>query len=117
MGAPVCNINPKNPIPASKAPGLPSIPIATDLPSLIAAVNALRQLLLQLLGQIPASSNTITVKPSNFIEAPNSRVTVQNTIYDPNDPTNETYVTVNQITHLEFIDPISGQTIVWSQSS
>ena len=58
MGAPVCNINPKNPAPISLAPALPSIPVATDLPSLIAAVNALRQLTIQYFNQVPGNSNT-----------------------------------------------------------
>jgi len=132
MGAPVCNINPKNPPPQSKAPALPSIPIATDLPSLIAAVNTLRQWVIQFTNQGQGGSGGPNnqnrgggTSPggggsggnlSNFTEVPNSRQTTTTRIYDPNDPTNQTYVDVKQITVLNFANK-TGQTIVWSQGS
>ena len=142
MGAPVCNINTKNPAPISLAPALPSIPVATDLQSLIAAVNALRQLTIQYFNQVPGNSNTgfngTPGQPGtigapgapgtvggggggfspvgSFAETPGSRTTVTTRIYDPNDPTNETYVDVKQITGLTFANK-TGQTIVWSQGS
>ena len=135
MGAPVCNISPKNPAPISLAPALPSIPVATDLASLIAAVNALRQLTIQYFNQVPSNSDTGVNNPGpigapgapgavgggggfspvgSFAETPGSRTTVTTRIYDPNDPTNETYVDVNQITGLTFANK-TGQTIKWSQ--
>ena len=135
MGAPVCNINPKNPPPQSLAPALPSIPVATDLQSLIAAVNALRQLTIQYFNQVPGNSNTgfngtpgQPGKPGtpgggggfsaigNFAEDVPARTVVTTRIYDPNDPTNETYVDVEQITGLKFANR-TGQTILWSQGS
>ena len=123
MGAPVCNINPKNPPPQSKAPALPSIPVATDLQSLIAAVNALRQLTIQYFNQITPSNPLNPVNPANpspgvgdFTEDVPARTTVTTRIYDPNDPTNETYVDVEQITGLKFANQ-TGQTILWSQGS
>ena len=135
MGAPVCNINPKNPPPQSKAPALPSIPVATDLQSLIAAVNALRQLTIQYFNQVPGNSNTgfngTPGQPGepgtpgggggfsaigNFAEDVPARTVVTTRIYDPNDPTNETYIDVQQITGLRFANR-TGQTINWSQGS
>ena len=122
MGAPVCNINPKNPAPISLAPALPSIPVATDLASLIAAVNALRQLTIQYFNQVPSNSDTVVNNGGgfspvgSFTETPGSRTTVTTRIYDPNDPTNETYVDVEQITGLTFANK-TGQTIIWSQGS
>ena len=123
MGAPVCNINPKNPPPQSKAPALPSIPVATDLQSLIAAVNALRQLTIQYFNQITPSNPLNPVNPANpspgvgdFTEDVPARTTVTTRIYDPNDPTNETYIDVQQITGLKFANK-TGQTINWSQGS
>ena len=135
MGAPVCNISPKNPPPQSKAPALPSIPVATDLQSLIAAVNALRQLTIQYFNQVPGNSNTgfngTPGQPGepgtpgggggfsaigNFAEDVPARTVVTTRIYDPNDPTNETYVDVEQITGLKFANQ-TGQTILWSQGS
>ena len=133
MGAPVCNINPKNPPPQSLAPTLPSIPIATDVPSLIAAVNALRQWIIQYTNQGQGGSGGPnnqnqgggTTPPggrgggtpgnlSNFAEVPNSRQTTTTRIYDPNDPTNQTYVDVKQITALDFANK-AGQTVKWKQ--
>ena len=131
MGAPVCNINPKNPIPPqSLAPTLPSIPIATDLPSLIAAVNALRQWVIQYTNQgqggsggrnnqnkgggISPGSGGSNGNLSNFTEVPNSRQTTTTRIYDPNDPTNQTYVDVKQITAFNFANK-AGQTVKWKQ--
>ena len=119
MGAPVCNINTKNPPPQSKAPALPSIPVATDLQSSIAAVNALRQLTIQYFNQVPPSTNTNTTNQpilADFTEIPAARVVTTTNIYDPNDPTGETFVTVAQITGLKFANK-TGQTIVWSQGS
>ena len=109
--------------------------MATDLASLIAAVNALRQLTIQYFNQVPGNSNTgfngTPGQPGapgavgggggfspvgSFAETPGSRTTVTTRIYDPNDPTNETYVDVNQITGLTFANK-TGQTIKWSQGS
>src|ERR1039457_3616643 len=106
MGAPVCNINPASPPPSSKAPALPSIPPASDLASVIAAVNALRQLVIQYFNQSPpggGSNITYITNPQtpgnpnnpgpggpggggNFAEVPSGRVTTTTRIYDPNDP-------------------------------
>ncbi len=133
MGAPICNINTKNPPPQSKAPALTSIPVATDLQSLIAAVNALRQLTIQYFNQITPSNPLNPVNPANpqapqspsfpgfpgvgdFSEDVPARTTVTTRIYDPNDPTNETYIDVQQITGLKFANR-TGQTINWSQGS
>ena len=135
MGAPVCNINPKNPPPQSLAPTLPSIPIAIDLPSVIAAVNNIRQWIIQYTNQGQGGSGGPNnqnkgggTNPgggggggggtpgqlSNFQEVPNSRQTTTTRIYDPNDPTQQTYVDVKQITALGFANK-AGQTVTWKQ--
>ena len=131
MGAPVCNISPKNPPPQSLAPVLPSIPVANDLASALAALNAIRQWILQFtnLAPIPPAPNVGPggfVQPSpttvniiggrvgNFAEVPTARVVETTRIYDPNDPTKQTYVDVNQIVGLEFANG-TGQTIRWTQ--
>ena len=115
MGAPVCNINPKSPPPSSRAPALPSIPPANDLPSLITAVNALRQWVIQYGNLVPPSINIPVPSLTDFVEDPAGRVTTETNIYDPNDPSNETYITVSQITGLTFVNG-TGQTIVWNQN-
>ena len=131
MGAPVCNINPKNPPPQSLAPVLPSIPVANDLASALAALNAIRQWILQFTNPAPIppapnvgpggfvqpSPTTVNVSGGgvgNFSEVPKARVVETTRIYDPNDPTQQTYVDVNQIVGLEFANG-TGQTIRWTQ--
>ena len=130
MGAPVCNINPKSPIPASRAPALPSIPLANDLASALAAINALRQWVIQYINTIPNTgggnttfitnptnpNNQPSISPSSFVEVPSARVVVTTRIYDPNDPTQGTYIDVKQITGLRFANK-TGQVINWSQGS
>jgi len=140
MGAPTCNINPKNPPPQSKAPALPAIPIATDLVTALAAINALRQLTIQYFNQLPSPGNTTfvlnpnpntptgpvvrgpgspgypAVSGGNFAEVTASRVVTTTRIYDPNDPTQQTYVDVAQITGLQFANK-AGQVINWSQGA
>ena len=138
MGAPVCNINPASPPPSSRAPALPSIPLATDLTSAIAAVNALRQLVIQYFNQtgggsqtagprgavgVPGTAGTPGVPGGskgdatvgNFEEVPTGRITTTTRIYDLNDPTQQTYIDVEQITGLQFANK-TGQTIVWNQN-
>ena len=131
MGAPVCNINPKNPPPQSVAPVLPSIPLANDLASALAALNAIRQWILQFTNPAPVAPapnvgpggfvlpSPLTVNVSgggvgNFSEIPTARVMETTRIYDSNDPTQQTYVDVNQIVGLEFANG-TGQTIRWTQ--
>lgn len=139
MGAPVCNINPKNPVPTSLTPNLPAIPLATnDLASIVAALNAIRQWIQQFSNSIPQSNVNFNFNPDNpgninnyyqngggggpnpgaagdFSEVTASRVTTDQQIYDPNDPTGQTYVTVSQITGLKFTNKL-GQTVVWQQT-
>ncbi len=134
MGAPVCNINPKNPVPTSLTPNLPAIPLATnDLASIVAALNAIRQWIQQFSNSIPQSNVNFNFNPDNpgntnnyynngggsaagdFSEVTASRVTTDQQIYDPNDPTGQTYVTVSQITGLKFTNKL-GQTVVWKQT-
>ena len=132
MGAPVCNINPKSPIPQSVAPALPAIPVAIDLATAIAALNAIRQWIIQYTnagqggagGQnnqgggggttpiTPGSGNS--ANNSNFSENPSKRVTKTQRIYDPNDPSQQTYIDVDQIVGLQFSNK-AGNTIKWSQ--
>ena len=134
MGAPVCNINPKSPVPASKAPALPSIPVATDLATALAAINALRQWIIQFTSPLTTNPGPTTgpggfQQPSpttvnvpgggavgNFSENTTKRVITTTRIYDPNDPTKQTYIDVQQITGLQFVNK-SGQTIVWAQGT
>lgn len=118
--APVCRITPVKPYAPPNAAMATSIPIASDLASAIQAINALRQLLQVIMNQLPSNNTTppgggFSSSPSkgnaNFNEI--SRVTSQVKIVDPTNPAN--YVVVNQITALNFLDKVSGQTWQWKQ--
>lgn len=124
MTAPVCKINPAAE-PILPRPITPmAIPIATDLQSLIQAVNAMRQILLNLNipsnntgtnggGFIANNPNGNPNKQANFQEVVQKRVTQKIRVFNANDKTQ--YVDVQQITGLTFVDPANGQTINWSQ--
>lgn len=117
MGAPVCNINVSRLSGAKKTPSVPSIPIASnDLASLAAAVNAMRQVIINLLGQQAqppggGPGSPVSIKPSSF------RVTNQNiqtvNVYDPND--SSVFVTIRQVVGLTLENPTTGETWEWTQ--
>lgn len=115
MSAPVCNINPANPPPQSKAPQLPSIPLATTDPlSLQNTVNQIRQWIIQYSNQI---SSTATPKPppvANFVVTGQNTVTTR--IYANNDPSSGIYIDVDQIVGVNWENPVTGQTISWKQT-
>lgn len=124
MGAPVCVIQPTEPIQVPKGQQLPPIPIATNLLSAIQAINAMRQLIIVMLGQIspngqptPGGGFSSNLPPdpkkANFKEVRAARQTTTMRIYDPTNRNN--YVDVQQITGLTFIDPLTSQTINWQQ--
>lgn len=140
MGAPVCNV-PTGPT-ISDQPDLskfPPIPQATDLGSLIVAVNAIRQILMQLTGQTPIGGDnnarqfglsggaTSQVRsggggagrgnsrtPANrFVEIRPLRVTEKVKIYNPDD--HDQYITVLRTNSVTWLDRLTGQTIGWSR--
>lgn len=122
--APICNITPPAPPSVTPVTGLPAIPVATDLGSLIAAVNAIRQVLNQMNHVIPTviEGFSNTTKPqkknpkpqtANFQEVTTKRVTKTVKVSNPQDPTQ--YVMVKQITGLTFQNSQTKETITWSQ--
>src|SRR4029077_10642970 len=120
--APVCNITPQPPIAEPVAPELPTIPVATDLPSALAAINAMRQIIHALTNQLSennsGSGKTIITglkpppkkKHANFTEIVAKRTTDEVVVTDPNSSAS---VTVKRITGLTFVNPVSKQTWVW----
>ena len=126
--APVCNVNPPSPAPSGNPPALPAIPVANDLASVIQAVNAIRQWINSYQKPKVVISGFTTTNPNNpnqpsnsgssnpqnnFTEVRAKRITSQVKVVNPNDSSQ--YVTVNQITGLTFQDPVTGQTVTWSQ--
>lgn len=138
----VCNLNPQkisfNP---TTAP-LPAVPIATDLQSAIAAINALRQQMLNVLSLIPTTgvggpnpfnvnfniqnpgsgsgsgnnNNQNQQKNANFVEQTNLRVTktVKVPIVDQGG-NNVGTAEIALITGLTFKDKVTGQVLNYQQ--
>ncbi len=93
------------------APPVPSVPAAVDLPSALAAINALRHIVQVLQSQInPSSQNPTASNPADFFEK--NRITKKFRIYNPTDSSQ--YVDVAQIVSLTFENAL-GQKIVWTQ--
>ena len=122
MGAPVCQIGPLVPNPSAPEVLVPSIPIATAS-NLVEVVNAIGQWINQQMGNTGnqhkgdqtfyGGFKTKSTDPSR-----NTFKVVKQTIqpikvYDPNDPTKQTYVTVNQVTGLTMYNPTSKETWLW----
>jgi len=124
MGAPVCQISPVSPPLSAPNVLTPSIPIATS-DNLVTAVNAIRAVLLAQTNQnaspAPPPANVggggapAAAPQSQFIVA--RQVTQQVKVYDPNDPTHQTYVTVNQVTGLVMENQVTGQSWNWNATS
>jgi len=115
MAAPVCNVSPKIPPALGQVPALPAIPTATDPASTMAAVNAIRNWIIQFLGPSGGGSLVSSGPSGDFVEVTKARITTPTRIYDPNDPTKQTYIDVNQITGMKFQNAKTKQSIVWSQ--
>lgn len=119
MSAPVCHVPPENAgIPQPGVKNLASIPIATDLASALAAINAMRQNIQTLTNQIDWSNGfrTIPNKKDNktqWIEQ--ARVVDTVRVYQNNDPSTGNYVDVQQINKLVMVDKNTGQTWAWDR--
>lgn len=109
--APVCHIVQQLPGAEPQTARLPAIPIATDLPSALAAIAALRQIVHSITGQLP---NLGTAKTQPVLkEILNKRTTETVRVKNPQD--NSQFVDVEQINHLEFQDASSGQKLIWNR--
>lgn len=116
--APVCNNAPPAVIDQPTAKGMPAIPEATDLPSLIAAVGILRRIVQQMINSpgFPGGLSGFKVKtdkPRGFREIKKYRVTKKTRVFNPND--HSQYVDVEQIVGMVMQDPLTGQVWQWQQ--
>lgn len=97
--APFCNVTIATPKgDPAKQVGLQQIPQGAQLPQVIRIINNNFKKLSQ---------------SGNFIENRAQRVTTVTRIFDPND--SSVFVDVRQITALQFINPLTGQTVSWKQ--
>lgn len=123
MGAPICNVSPTPPPQTKTSPLVNNVPVATDLASAIQAVNALRQVINSLLGQNTGGNGGAGPGPSpikpGFSSQSQFQVTNQTItktrIYDPNDPSKQTYVDVDQVVALTMQNPVTRETWQWAQ--
>jgi hypothetical protein len=116
--APVCHIPPEDAnIPQPSANNLPAIPIATDLASALAAVNAIRQTLKVMNNQLPFSNGfrTIQDKKDRVQWSEQSRVIEKVKVYQNNDPSTGNFVEVERINKLVMSDRNTGQTWTWDR--
>lgn len=112
--APVCAVSANETIQQPKPVQYPSIPVATDLPSAIAAINAMRQVVQKLSGGFTTSSsgkkNTPAPPQTTFTEISRATKTVR--ITNPNDPTQ--FIDVERISSLTLKDSQTGETWGWN---
>ena len=123
MGAPMCTLKPTVPAPTNTDVFEPSIPVATPA-NILQVVNALRQILVGGQGGGSGSGgggnqggqgNGFSSNQQNQFKVVNQVVSPIK-VYDPNDPSGNTFVTVNQITSLTLQNPYDKSTWVWNQS-
>jgi hypothetical protein len=128
MNAPVCPVSRSQPMAAQPGVQLPAVPSATDLSSLIAAVNGLRNLLQNALGpglpyfwsgrSIPAPVQPILVARTNWFET--DRTTEDKRIYhtDTNGKVDKTMfvdvVRINRVVFQYLYDDPYGDTFTWN---
>lgn len=121
-GAPVCNVTPAKAPVVTPSTALPAIPVATDMPTLLSAVNTMRNIIQRQANQIGSSFSAQAQpdknkqkKPPNsgFNEIATKRVYKTVKVSNPKDASQ--YVYVKQIVGLSFENPQTKQTITWAQ--
>jgi hypothetical protein len=120
--APICYINPPAPSAEPVAPTIPAIPVATDLQSVIQAVNTIAQILRSMNNQQdlgpPQRLTDATVNSkkhrSDFHEVVTKRVVKKVRVFNPQNKSQ--FVDVKQITGLTFANKLTGQQINWTQN-
>ncbi len=131
--APICNVTPPPETFETNKVYVPSIPPATNA-SLLSIVNTIRQAIIVMNsgpsgagfgggggggGAQPGPGGPgggfAEVKKSDFVVI--KQIVTPVKVYDPNDPSKKTYVTVNQVTGLTLQNPITKQKWSWNQSN
>ena len=123
MGAPTCTLKPTKPGPNAPVVYAENIPPATP-DNILQVVNAIRVYIMNGANGAPGAPGQNGQNYGGGFQGfqPNqfkvSQQTVQDVkVYDPNDPTGNTYVTVRQITSLTLQNPYDKSTWTWNQSS
>jgi hypothetical protein len=118
---PVCHVSTDQVIDQPPKVLLPSIPEATDLNSALAAINAMRQMLLLLAGQIgrggaqgppgAAGKSAQKEKVGRWNEV--SRSTSKVKVFNPDDKTQ--FVEVERINKLTMKDSVTNEQWIWNR--
>lgn len=119
MAAPECRVTPATPPPSPPTITTPSIPIATPA-NVVDVVNALREqinTLFNRISQLPGGSLIANPPQKNSVFKITNQTVTPVKIYDPNDPSKQTYVTVNQVTKLSMQNQNTKEIWEWSQPS
>ncbi len=142
--APVCHISTGSQVIDQPKPTLLlSVPVAVDLPSAIAAINALKLIVQMISGQQPVtgargnqgapglrggggSSSSPGAQGQKgdkgggkendrFIEDKSQRVQKKKRIFQDNDKKSENYVDIMQINRVVWVDTVTGGKITWTR--
>ena len=126
--APQCMLTPNEPNPSAPAINFPSIPVPNGqntqavLQALRNAINVLTNQVSHINrnnnnnGQLFNNNGQHPSRHQNQFQVTN-QVVSNIKVYDPNDPTQQTYVTVAQVTSLSLTDPVTRQVWNWSAPS
>lgn len=124
MSAPVCAVNPPSPIVEPLPRLLPTVPIATDMASALAAINALRQIILMMTNAIPANGAQGAQGPagppakktqSNFKQTSIAQVDVTIPVRDGDGNQIGTAV-VGQVNKLVLTNPVTLETWTFTRN-
>ena len=118
----MCTLKPTVPAPSAPKVYAANIPPATAA-NVVDVVNALRAAIVGGQstggygggGQGGTQWGGFSTTKANQFQVVNQQVSTVK-VYDPNDPTGQTYVTVKQITGLTMQNPYDGSTWQWNQS-
>lgn len=119
--APICHVPGPGDDTQPIAPLLQSIPVATDLRSALAAIHAMRQVLMRISGQVKQQKKPTQAKPqkpkedkkqqSRWIETSRVKETVK--IKSRDDP--DVFVEVERINRLTMQDKQTGEKWEWKR--
>jgi hypothetical protein len=119
MAAPVCHVS-KDQVISQPAPKTqPSIPLATDLASALAAIGALKKIVENLTQPQPQNNTggngfkTTNNPPPNGTWQQQSRTTEKVKITNPSDPSQ--FVEIERINALTMVDTTTGNTWKWNR--
>ncbi len=122
--APVCLVNPPSITVEPIQRLVPNVPIATDLNSALAAINALRQLIYMLLNQVPANGQPGAPGPAGKLPQKTQSKFTQTSLVPQditipvkdNDGNEIGTATVTQVNQLVLTNPVTLETWTYTRN-